>query len=139
MLLILVILYLYRNYGSHAAPLPELATAAWELAENTFHARDDPSKGCQIRTTWNILSSCLATTFACTWVSVHPNVPFLGESKWSILKRRAFLMFFSLLAPEVMIMWAFKQWRGAILIRDAINTARPEGYPRKSHNYLEFL
>lgn len=30
-------------------------------------------------------------------------------------------MFFSILAPEFMIMWAFKQWRGARMIRDTIN------------------
>ncbi|KAJ7258715.1 hypothetical protein B0H12DRAFT_1279783 [Mycena haematopus] len=27
------------------------------------------------RSVFTILSSCLATVFACTWVSVHPNVP----------------------------------------------------------------
>ena len=75
---------------------------------------------------WDILWSCLATTFAVTWVSVHPNVPWLEETSWMVLKRRMFLMVLALLAPEVMIMWAFKQWRGAVMIKELVNKAKPE-------------
>lgn len=35
-------------------------------------------------------------------------------------------MFFSVFAPEFMVMWAFKQWRGAVMIRETINEAFPE-------------
>ena len=41
-----------------------------------------------------------------------------------VLKRRIFLMMLALLAPEVMIMWAFKQWRGAVMIKEIVNKAR---------------
>ena len=34
-------------------------------------------------------------------------------------------MVLALLAPEVMIMWAFKQWRGAVMIKEIVNKARP--------------
>ena len=43
-----------------------------------------------------------------------------------VLKRRMFLMVLALLAPEVMIMWAFKQWRGAVMIKEIVNKAKPK-------------
>lgn len=66
---------------------------------------------------------------ACTWVSVHPNVPFKEEGKWTLLGRRVYLMFFSILAPELMIMWAFKQWRGAVMIKETVNDAIKKASP----------
>lgn len=34
-------------------------------------------------------------------------------------------MLLALMAPEIMIMWAFKQLRGAIMIRQTVNKACP--------------
>lgn len=133
MILLFVLILLFRRYGTYGAPVPTLATTTWE-PESTLHIRNNLSNGCQTRTLWNILSSCLATTFACTWVSVHPNVPLHGDGRWSFVKRRAFLVFFSMLAPEVMIMWAFKQWRGAVMICQLMKDARPQ--IRKSFNHI---
>lgn len=66
------------------------------------------------------------------WVSVHPNVPLRGEGEWMLRFRRVYLMSFSILAPEFMILWAFKQWRGAVMIRDTVNGALPEVSTDKS-------
>ena len=63
------------------------------------------------RTLWDILWSCLATIFACSWVSVHPNIP--NESSWRIFLRRLELMFWAVVAPETIITWALRQWLGA--------------------------
>lgn len=82
----------------------------------------------------DIAWSCLATSIAVTWVSVHPNIPRLDEGRWSILRRRLFLMCFALLAPEALFMWAFKQWRGAVMIKEAVNKARPN-----SSSYSVFI
>lgn len=38
-------------------------------------------------------------------------------------------MFFSILTPEVTIVWALKQWRGAIVIRNAVTGALKEAFP----------
>lgn len=121
MLLVLAYLFLAQHYGTSAVPVaPSLAYDA------PLSPRDECSNDCSCpgRSVWDIVWSCLATTFAVTWISVHPNVPILEESSWMLLKRRIFLMFLDLLAPEVMIMWAFKQWRGAVQIREMINRAR---------------
>ncbi|PBK87655.1 hypothetical protein ARMGADRAFT_1121681 [Armillaria gallica] len=64
------------------------------------------------RTTWDIIWSCLATIFACTWLAVHPNVP----SRYIREKGRLFLglhrvkhMLLAIICPEAVIMWAFRQ------------------------------
>ena len=78
------------------------------------------------RSIWDILWSCLATMFTVTWVSVHPNAPSLEEPSYVIFRRRVFLMSIALLAPELMVLWAFKQWKGAKMIRDVVNGSLPE-------------
>ena len=124
MLLAFTIALLLKKYLTEAAPLPEQSSISFGTP---IFSRDDSTTvdGCHARTVWKILWSCLATTFACSWVSVHPNVPFKNEGDWEICGRRLFLMFFSILAPEIMVMWAFKQWRGAVMIREAVNEAKP--------------
>ncbi|KAK0436660.1 uncharacterized protein EV420DRAFT_235105 [Desarmillaria tabescens] len=76
--------------------------------------RDDPVV-CDpnTRTVWSILWSCTATIFACTWVSVHPNVPGpkLIAHGWFVRgMQRLKLMLLAIFCPEAMIIWAFRQW-----------------------------
>lgn len=71
-------------------------------------ARDLSS--CSGRTIWDVLRSCLATIFACTWVAVHPNIPGPDETTLMIMLRRLKLMLMALLAPEFVVVWAMRQW-----------------------------
>ncbi|KAF8511833.1 hypothetical protein BU17DRAFT_77472 [Hysterangium stoloniferum] len=57
--------------------------------------------------------SCLPTIFACSWVSVHPNMPEPGEAWWPVMLRRLELMVWAIIAPELIIYWAVRQWNGA--------------------------
>ena len=123
MLTAFLLVFLCRRYGTSAAPISEPGPPVHDVP---IFIRDDSTDADAGRTVWDILWSCLATTFAVTWVSVHPNVPWLEETSWMILKRRVFLMVLALLAPEVMIMWAFKQWRGAVMIKEMVNRANPD-------------
>ena len=70
------------------------------------------------RSIWDIIWSCLATIFACCWVSVHPNMPALTDGKWKIACHRLELMFWAVIAPEMIIMWALRQWYGARELAD---------------------
>ncbi|KXN92017.1 hypothetical protein AN958_11160 [Leucoagaricus sp. SymC.cos] len=77
----------------------------------TIFGRELP--GCvnpaRYRTLQGIIWSCLATIFACTWVSMHPNVP---DPRWSGFRRlweRIALMFYAIIAPECIAVWAFRQ------------------------------
>ncbi|KAF9007180.1 hypothetical protein BDQ17DRAFT_1222892, partial [Cyathus striatus] len=60
-----------------------------------------------------IIWSCLVTTFACTWLPAHPNIPALSDSWLTIALRRLGYMFWALAAPEVIILWAIRQWVSA--------------------------
>lgn len=105
------ILFVAREYKMIAtAPVPSFAD-------------DHSSTG---RTVWGIGLSSLATIFAATWVTVHPDVPFREESSWSLLKRRILLALSVLLWPEMRIMKAFNQWQDAKMIKETINNARPK-------------
>ena len=65
------------------------------------------------RTIWNIIWSCLATLFACSWVSVHPNIPGPDDSWIKKGYHRLELMFWSIIVPELITFWAAKQWSAA--------------------------
>ena len=55
---------------------------------------------------YNILWSCLSTIFTCTWITVHPNIPALQDSRWAVLGRQVAIMGCILLVPEFVIYWA---------------------------------
>ena len=110
MFLILIVVYLFHGFQTlHAAPLTTDIFASTSVVSST--------SGCicpaDQRSIWDILWSCLATIFACSWVSVHPNIPGRNEAQWRILLCRLELMFWAIVAPELLILWAFRQWSGA--------------------------
>ncbi|TDL15013.1 hypothetical protein BD410DRAFT_845549 [Rickenella mellea] len=62
------------------------------------------------RTTSDIVWSCLTTIFTCTWVAIHPNIPAPYESSFEIGLKRFGIVLMALIAPELVIMWAMRQW-----------------------------
>ena len=111
MLLVLTLVYLFHGFQSHAVPLTSI------LEESSSNATFIITPACicpaEQRTIWDILWSCLATIFACSWVSVHPNISASNESSWRIFLRRLELMFWAVFGPEMIITWALRQWSGA--------------------------
>jgi len=67
----------------------------------------------QQRTIWDIIWSCIVTIFACSWVSVHPNMPKPREHWFKICMHRTEVLFWALVAPELILYWAARQWYGA--------------------------
>ncbi|KIK53902.1 hypothetical protein GYMLUDRAFT_103216, partial [Collybiopsis luxurians FD-317 M1] len=65
------------------------------------------------RTLIQIVWSCISVLIACAWVSVHPNVPGPDESSWKVLQNRIGLMVIGLIAPELLVLWAARQWFAA--------------------------
>jgi len=61
----------------------------------------------------DIIWSCIATTLAASWVSLHPNLPHPNDSWFKKSIRRVELMAWAIVAPELIIVWAMRQWRGA--------------------------
>ncbi|KAJ8597170.1 hypothetical protein M405DRAFT_871039 [Rhizopogon salebrosus TDB-379] len=66
------------------------------------------------RTLFDIIWSCAATLFVCTWTAVHPNIPGVDEGKVAITCRRLFIMVMALFAPELIIAWAARQMFSAL-------------------------
>ena len=108
MLLVLTLVYVFHGFQSHAAPPTSL------LTESSSNAAVLSTPACicpaDRRSLWDILWSCLATIFACSWVSIHPNIPSPNESSWRIFLRRLEPMFWAVFGPEILIAWAFRQW-----------------------------
>ena len=113
MILLLILAYLFNGFQTHAAPLTTGSLLA-ELSSNST-LLNTPACVCPAidRSIWDILWSCLATIFACSCVSIHPNISGPNESRWRIFLRRLELMFWAVVGPEMVISWAFRQWLGA--------------------------
>ncbi|KAF8953236.1 hypothetical protein BDZ97DRAFT_1929852 [Flammula alnicola] len=96
----------------HGVSVSPPATPAIEYT--TPALRDTGGGGClRSRTGWDISWSCIVTIFACTWSAVHPNIPGPRDSGWTCFKRRIVMMFYAMVAPELMAMWAMRQYSGA--------------------------
>ncbi|KAG7444576.1 uncharacterized protein BT62DRAFT_870818, partial [Guyanagaster necrorhizus] len=63
------------------------------------------------RTLLQLIWSCSATIFVCTWLAVHPSVPGReGRGRLAIALRRTNLMLLAIIVPEIIIGWAAAQW-----------------------------
>jgi len=111
MLFLLFLYYLGANASpsllptaprSPTATLPNNALSNFVICECSYE-----------RSIWKIVSGCLLTIFACTWISVHPNLPDPSDTRWKVLLRRSGYMFWTLVTPELVVYWAMRQWVGA--------------------------
>ncbi|KAJ6584464.1 hypothetical protein B0H19DRAFT_1318406, partial [Mycena capillaripes] len=80
------------------------------------------------RTLFSIISGCLATVFACTWVSVHPNVPPPNQSQLALTWRRFCLMLVAVVAPELMAGFAARQFLDARWFSKEYGVSRTHGF-----------
>ena len=115
-------LFLFQRYQARAqlldmnitCPVCDLSTLAilCNVSAGALQSSvdSDPRGG---RTTWNILWSSLTTLFACTWIACHPNIPGLDETWLQKKAGRIKLFVAALLAPEIVIFHATRQWLAA--------------------------
>jgi hypothetical protein len=109
MLIILFICALFRTlHGAPANGFPAL-----DLRDPQVHLGD--------RGVSDIIISCFATIFACTWSAVHPNIPAPTDCGWTRFKRQFVTMVYALLVPEVITAWALRQRLAAKKIVDEYN------------------
>ncbi|KAJ6584485.1 hypothetical protein B0H19DRAFT_1227224 [Mycena capillaripes] len=101
------------------------------VSGHTLDAREEPGSCDDInncRTLFGIVSGCLATIFACTWVSVHPNVPPPNQSQLALSWRRFCLMLVAVVAPELMVGFAARQFLDARLFSKEYGVSRTHGF-----------
>ncbi|KAJ3474704.1 hypothetical protein NLI96_g12307 [Meripilus lineatus] len=77
------------------------------------------------RTRINIAISCISTIFLCTWVAFHPNIPGPDEPKWKVIRRKISCMIGGILAPEIYVLLAARQF---IAARYLTNKYRGQGW-----------
>lgn len=105
MLLLLAVYYLPRR-GVQALPIP------------TADASVSPQSCDDLRTIWDIIWSCLITIFASSWAAIHPNIPSPEDTRLRIFLRRAGITMMSLVAPELLVIWALRQRLAARRLAD---------------------
>lgn len=69
--------------------------------------------GIHARSLHSIIRNCATTIFICTWVSVHPNIPPPNQSLSQKIYWRLKHMFVAIIAPELVVAWAMRQWVAA--------------------------
>ncbi|KAK6974499.1 hypothetical protein R3P38DRAFT_3482052 [Favolaschia claudopus] len=127
-MLILLALFVLKNNGVLSCPLPR----AVDDACNDIH---------KCRTLYGIVWSCITTIFACIWVSVHPNMPprrqeirkqdgFLNQIWYGTagIRRRLKMMLVALIAPEIMVGFAVRQWLSAHRISRKYGVSLTHGF-----------
>ncbi|KAF7369948.1 hypothetical protein MSAN_00624600 [Mycena sanguinolenta] len=142
MLLILITVHLLSR-DSIGAPLPRPLDA---------RATTDSCKDIDnCRTLFSVVWGCLATIFACTWVSVHPNVPPPDQSWLQLFWRRLKMMLIAMIAPEIMVGFAARQYFAARRLLKRFETKThgfffcmggfisTKGYPIATEEQLEDL
>lgn len=84
------------------------------------------------RTVTGIVLSCLTTMLACTWTSVHPNIPARELSGRQRLWLRMKIFIITLIFPELTVGWALIQFRCSRLsvrkIREKFNSMCQSGF-----------
>jgi hypothetical protein len=96
----------------HATPFPYTPHTTSSLSlEVTSHSQScNDIYSC--RTLWGIIYGCLATIFACTWTSFHPDVPDRTHTLSRIRVTRISSVLISFFVPELTIARAASQcWR----------------------------
>lgn len=96
----------------HAAAIDPYPPHNHSISSILDHSSHSPAcndiKHC--RTLWSVIYGCLATIFACTWVSFHPDVPSRYDTQCRILAIRVFSVVISFLVPELTVAKAVSQW-----------------------------
>ena len=114
----MILFYLAVLSASNASGAP----VAFDLAVRDEPLSPEPGTSPLERSLCGISWSCLSTTVLCAWTAIHPNVP--PRSKWKARWNRLKLMFWMVVAPELVLAWAVRQFFAAKDMRDAYNNSR---------------
>ena len=113
-----ILMLAYRD--GHALPVPSSNATSLPWDSSMLAAIESADSKRQVpRTLFGVAWSCILTVFICAWTSVHPNVP--PQSRMGGLFARVKLMFWTVVAPELVLAWAVRQWFAAKEVRDIYN------------------
>ncbi|KAF8956877.1 hypothetical protein BDZ97DRAFT_2079536 [Flammula alnicola] len=110
-MILLTVLYLSASWAANTHALP--SNHPQFIEDDTlliYHRQLDIFTN---RSIYHIIWSCFSTIFACTWIAVHPNIPAPNDRPWHVFGRRLAIMGYLLIVPEMVILWASRQYFGA--------------------------
>ncbi|KAI3621013.1 hypothetical protein WG66_014579 [Moniliophthora roreri] len=87
------------------------------------------------RTIADILWNCYSVVLLCTWVAVHPDVPSVKDHLTVVLMKYGIIVFMAIVAPELIILWALRQW---VSCRKIAQKYKEYGWG-KSHAFLVLM
>ncbi|KAG1797314.1 uncharacterized protein HD556DRAFT_1535097 [Suillus plorans] len=122
LLLVCIFLYLVGAIQAQATPNTTLNATDGTTAPPTAYG----SESLTTRTLWTIVSSSVLTLFACTYSAIHPNILSPKDSPHRILRRQFGIIIMALIAPELIVAWAMRQWFSA---RSVTRQFEKSGYP----------
>lgn len=124
---------LINGYLAYPSPSPRLNDTHGQDDMHTLDRRSSIRHSLTLapRATLQVIWSCLATTISCTWVAIHPNIPFFDHPDRGLGLRmttnrvlcRLFLMLQALLFPEVIVTWAYRQYLASGEMSRGVNEA----------------
>jgi len=79
------------------------------------------------RSLFYIVGVCTLPIFYCGWVTVHRNIPRQRESVIRALWGRYKMLLWVIVAPELVLAWAARQWAAARAIAKIYNDHHVEG------------
>lgn len=117
----LIVFFLLSVLRTRAAPTSSFGPHALPYAPHSLVFGRLSSSGCDSdatgRTLIDITRSCILTIAACVYRAIHPNIPNPEASRWKVHLERFQVTLLALIAPELVIFWAIRQWLGARLIK----------------------
>ncbi len=116
--------------SSHTPNQPMSLTNATQADPDYITWRSEPT----FRGTFNIISTCLTTLTFCVWSSVHIDVP---DNKRNALVQKLLWVLVGLLAPEILLITAYRQIETARQLRDHANACF--GFPTQESWYQRSL
>jgi len=123
-LLVLFCVFLYLVGVIQAAPGTLTTNPTNTTTSNNFEFL---SLTFTTRSLWTIVSSSVLTLFACIYSAIHPNIPSPHDSPYYIIRRRLGVIIMALIAPELIVTWAMRQWISA---RCVTRQFKESGYPK---------
>ncbi|KAJ7639471.1 hypothetical protein FB45DRAFT_905695 [Roridomyces roridus] len=106
-----------------------LSSTAAPPADDPHRRSDDSCNDINnCRTLYGILWGCLVTIFAFTWVSVHPNVPPPHQSAIALFWRKLKMMLIAIIAPEIMVGFAARQFFAARELSEQYSFSKTHGF-----------
>ncbi|KAF9060723.1 hypothetical protein BDP27DRAFT_1452553, partial [Rhodocollybia butyracea] len=123
----MLISYLLNTSANSAANITEMLVAPTDNTPGTCSIR--------CRTTPQIFWSCASVLIACTWVSIHPNIPGPKDKWGTVLGQKILLMLVTLIAPEMMLFWACRDWYCARILAKRLKKKRWT----KSHAFFALM